>query len=78
MLRRVDHVRTDFSKKRISFIIKLDKISEIGTTLSVTINGRGCEEIPSENIGYYKSYFVCWTPKYSAVNSLRSSCSSTR
>jgi hypothetical protein len=41
MSRRVAHVRTDVSEKLSASIIRVTKISELGTTLAVTSNRRG-------------------------------------
>jgi hypothetical protein len=38
MLRYVAFVRTDVSEERIASIIRLTRISELGTTLAVSIN----------------------------------------
>jgi hypothetical protein len=38
MLRRVALVRADFSEERVASIIKLTRISELGTTIAVTSN----------------------------------------
>jgi hypothetical protein len=39
MLRRVALVRTDFSEELGASIIRVERISELGTTLAVTSNG---------------------------------------
>jgi hypothetical protein len=41
MLRRVVLIRTDVSEEHISSIIKVTRISELGTTLAVTSNRSG-------------------------------------
>jgi hypothetical protein len=38
MLRRAAHVRTDVSEESISFLFRLTRIGELGTTLSVASN----------------------------------------
>jgi hypothetical protein len=40
MLRRVALVRTDIAEERIASIIRVTRISELGTTLAVTSNRR--------------------------------------
>jgi hypothetical protein len=40
MLRRVALVRTDVSEERVASMIRVTRISELGTTLAVTSNRR--------------------------------------
>jgi hypothetical protein len=51
ILRRVVLVRTDVSEELSSSFIRLTKISEVGTTLVVTINRRTLR-----NVSSYKSH----------------------
>jgi hypothetical protein len=46
MLRRVALVRVDISEEHVSSIIRMERISELGTTFAVTSN---CTTLPRNN-----------------------------
>jgi hypothetical protein len=46
MLRRVALVRTDVSEELSTFIIRVTRFGELGTTLAVTSNHARCEGVP--------------------------------
>jgi hypothetical protein len=53
MLRRVALVRTEVSEECSASIIRVTTIVELGTTITVTSNGRSCEEIRNKNVSGY-------------------------
>jgi hypothetical protein len=57
MLRRVALVRTDVSEELSASVIRVTRISELGTTLAVTSNRRTLRSAKFlRNVGYYKGH----------------------